>query len=163
MAFWRTYYHIIWPTKQRAPLITAAIEMRLYPYIVERAAEMELQVYALNGWSDHIHLAVGIPPKHAVATVVKHLKGASSHYINHELEATGRFAWARGYGVLSFGERQLATVEAYIQNQKRHHAEQTTNRWLEHTAENDEAGSAAVLGSLHEQQGIYKPWGENLI
>lgn len=104
MAFWRLYYHLVWATKNREPFIQANIESRLYAYAVNKAAELACYVYCINGWYDHIHLIIAIPPKHAVAEVVKCLKGASSHDLNH---GGGRldyqFAWQRGYGALSLG------------------------------------------------------------
>jgi putative transposase len=95
MAFWRLYYHLVWTTKNREPLIQAAIEKRLYGYIVNKAAELEVYIYAINGWYDHIHLVVAIPPKHAVSEVVKRLKGASSHDLNHSYDLDRQFAWQR--------------------------------------------------------------------
>ena len=138
MSFWRLYYHLIWPTKQREHLLTAAVEAQLYPYLVSKAAENDVYVYAINGWFDHIHLVVAIPPKHAVAEIVKRLKGASSYYVSNELRSLEHFAWHRGYGALSVGERQRGIAEAYVLNQKHHHAQQTTNSWLERSADLDE-------------------------
>ena len=134
--FWRLYYHLIWGTKNREPLIEQTVEPRLYGYIVNKAKELGVHVSAIGGCCDHVHLVVSIPPKLSVAYVVKCLKGSSSHQIS---EATQRdFAWQRGYGILSLGERQKATAIAYVQNQKEHHARATTNGWLERWAEFDE-------------------------
>ena len=83
MPFWRTYYHLVWATKNREPLIQPAIERRLYAYLLNKARELEVRVYAINGWFDHVHLVGSVPPKHAVAYVVKRLKGASAFDLNH--------------------------------------------------------------------------------
>jgi putative transposase len=80
--------------------------------------------------SEHVHVAISIPPKLAVATLIGQLKGASSHHINdHYMDGT--FAWQAEYGVLSFSERSLSTIVAYVKNQKKHHAEDTLNRTME--------------------------------
>ena len=121
MPFWRLYYHLIWPTKHREHLLSAAVEAQLFPYLVSKAAENGVYVYTINGWYDHIHLVVAIPPKHAVAEIVKRLKGASSYYVSNELRSMENFAWHRGYGALSVGERQRAIAEIYVLNQKQHH------------------------------------------
>ena len=107
-------------------------------------------MYSINGWYDHIHLVIAIPPKHAVAEVVKHLKGASSHDLNHGGELDYQFAWQRGYGALSLGERQRPQAEEYVANQKDHHQRQTAIAWLERDAELDEGPSDAgiVPGSV---------------
>lgn len=138
MPFWRLYYHLIWPTQHREPLITEAVEARLFPYLVSKATENDVFVYAINGWYDHVHLVVAIPPKHSVAEIVKRLKGASSHYMNYDVRLDRPFGWQRGYGALSVGERQRAIAEAYVARQKEHHARQTANASLERADELDE-------------------------
>jgi putative transposase len=70
---------------------------------------------------DHIHMAVSIPPSMAVATAVQRLKGASSRELNEEFG--GAFGWQGEYSVDSFSERHLDRVIAYVENQRRHHAE----------------------------------------
>ena len=112
-------------------IIQPQIEERLYAYLICKAAELGVYVYIVGGWYDHVHVIVSIPPKLAVAEVVKRLKGASSHYLNHEMGLDLPFAWQRGYGALSFGERQRPIAEAYVANQKQHHRDKTTNAWLE--------------------------------
>lgn len=138
MPFWRTYYHLVWGTKDRSELIGPEVEETLFRYLVKKAAELNVRVFAINGWYDHVHLVVSIPPKHSIATVAKHLKGSSSHYLNIKKLSTEPFAWQRGYGVFTLGESQRARVEAYVHNQKEHHRQQTTNYWLERMDETDE-------------------------
>lgn len=107
MSFWRTYYHIVWTTKNREPMITPEVEPRLFAYIVGKAAELGVYVYAINGWVDHVHLVVAIPPKRSVADVVKMLKGPA-HIMSMRSarvttassgrRATGFSVWARSSG-----------------------------------------------------------------
>lgn len=162
MPYWRTYYHIVWATKNRAPLIQPAVELRLYPYLINKAAELGVRVYAINGWVDHTHVVASIPPKHAVAYVVKRLKGASAFDLNQSGALDEQFNWQRGYGVLTLGERQRPQAEAYVRNQKEHHRQQTTNNWLERTDEFDEGPPDeglkpdVVLPIVHELEPIYQ-------
>jgi len=165
MAFWRHYYHLVWATKRREPLIGPEIEARVYAYLVSKAAELGVYVYAINGWSDHIHLVVAIPPRLSVAEVVKHLKGASAHFVNHGLALDVKFGWQRGYGSLAIGMQQRPIAEAYVRNQKEHHAAQTTNGWLEYCTALDEGPPETGLmvdndtGSVAEEPGDYDVWG----
>ena len=166
MAFWRLYYHLVWATKNREYLIQPNVEGRLYAYIVGKAAELGVYVYAINGWQDHVHLVLSIPPKRAVAYVVKRLKGASAHDLNQTGGLGYHFAWQRGYGALSLGERQRPVAEAYVAGQKRHHERQTTNGWLERYAEFDEGPDDVGLAPesvppvLREPKVAYDTWGE---
>jgi putative transposase len=41
MALWRLYYHIIWATKKREPLITNDIEKKLYGYLIGKADHLQ--------------------------------------------------------------------------------------------------------------------------
>ena len=129
MPFWRTYYHLVWATKNRELLVTPEIEPHLYTYMVHKAAELDVFVYAINGWTDHVHLVVAIPPHVSVSHLVKHLKGASSHDLNQQ-GLTIHFAWQRGYGVLTLGQRQKPDAELYVKRQKEHHRADTAIAWL---------------------------------
>jgi putative transposase len=84
---------------------------------------------------DHLHLAVSIPPKVAIADIVRRLKSASSLIVNRaEGEGEkGRFAWQAEYGVISLGERSLPDVVAYVRNQRAHHADRTVRSSYEET------------------------------
>jgi hypothetical protein len=44
-----------------------------------------------------------------------------------------RFAWQEGYGVLSYGEKAIASVLDYIARQKEHHANGSSLPYLEQT------------------------------
>lgn len=131
MSFWRNYYHLTWSTKNLLPLIKPEIESQLFHYMTRKAAELEVFIYAIDGTEDHVHLVVSIPPKHSVAEVVKLIKGASAHYVNHSLHLPDQFAWQPGYGCLTVGEKQRPLAEVYVKNQKIHHADGTTIGWLE--------------------------------
>ncbi len=145
MPFWRLYYHLVWTTKNREPLIAPQIEARLYAYMVNKAAELGAYTYAINGDPQHTHMVVASPPDLALSKLVQGVKGASSHDINQQ--AIGfRFAWQRGYGALSLGQKQLDVAIAYVDQQKEHHRNQTTHPWLEHYTESDEGPDDHGLG-----------------
>lgn len=167
MAFWRSYAHLVWATKERKPFITATIEKQLFAQIVKKAAELGCYVYAINGIFDHVHLVLTIPPKQSVADVVKELKGASSHFVNHILRpAEFHFEWQRGYGYLTLGQTQLERAITYVEEQKAHHTNYTTNGWLERISEQedgpDEAHPVEQKGILREEQAVYNPYGDPL-
>ncbi len=124
MPFWKLYYHLIWTTKDRQPIIDPMLEKQLYPYLVDKAANIGCHVDAINGMEDHVHIELSIPPKYSIAKIVQLLKGASSH------EFIG-LAWQRGYGIFSLGEKQRHFAIEYVKKQKEHHRQKTTNPWLE--------------------------------
>ena len=130
MSLWRTYYHIVWATKKRMPLISLPVEPILYDYIQAKARSLDSPLYAIGGVTDHIHLIISIPPKLAVAQAVKSIKACSSRYINNTFPEQ-QFTWQREYGVFSLGGKQLPNAIAYVENQERHHDTQTLIRSLE--------------------------------
>lgn len=72
--------------------------------------------------NDHVHIAVSIPPKIALAKFIGEVKGHSSHFVNHVIKPDFEFYWQTEYGALSFGERNLSSVVGYIHKQKERHA-----------------------------------------
>lgn len=66
------------------------------------------------------------------------MKGASSHYVNRELVNRKVLDWQTGYGVVSFGTKDLEWVVSYIRNQKEHHKKATTTERLETSTHGEE-------------------------
>jgi putative transposase len=120
MPYWRLFYHLVWATKERNPSITAAIEPIIERSLTSTLDAMHCIRHAIGFMPDHVHVAVSIPPSLAVSDVVARLKGASARAVNLALPAS-RFAWQGDYGALSFGERSLHDVVAYVMNQKDRH------------------------------------------
>lgn len=132
MSYWRLYYHIIWTTYERHRLIDDAAEQVIAATLHAKAKELRCYIHALGTVEEHLHLAASIPPTIALAAAVGAMKGASSHAVNHLAGQAGRhFKWQDGYGAVSFGERSLPAIVAYVSNQKEHHAGGTTNPLLE--------------------------------
>jgi putative transposase len=130
MTHWRTYYHLVWATHNRQPLITPDHEPLLYKYLYQKATQIDAYCHAIGGMPDHIHVIASIPPKLSIASFVKTLKSSSSKYLNESITKS-RFTWQREYGVFSLGELQLDRAIAYANAQKRHHAELSVIRSLE--------------------------------
>ena len=130
MTVWRTYYHLVWTTCDRLPLITPAVETELYDYLGGKSRSLSCPIHALGGVVDHIHLVVSIPPSLAISAYAKQMKGSSSRFMN-QLSLEQQFAWQREYAVFSLGGKQLDQAVAYVQNQKEHHAQGTVIRILE--------------------------------
>ena len=131
MTYWRLFYHFVWGTKNREPLIAPEWEDPLHNAIAAKAAELAAFVHAIGGVEDHVHLVVSVPPKIALSTFMAQVNGNSSHFANHTLSADAYFAWQAGYGVVSFGGKTLDAMVRYAKNQREHHADGTTIAGLE--------------------------------
>lgn len=124
MTYWRTYYHLVWSTKNREPMLTQERMQMLQQAFRVVAKDKGAYTHAVGGMPDHIHVAVSIPPAVAVSDYVQLLKGSSSRYFSKQITEPGidPFAWQGHYGVLTFGERSLERIVHYIENQAAHHA-----------------------------------------
>jgi len=121
--YWELYYHIVWRTKDSAPMLTASVEPMTHKYLTHRALQTnEAMVHAIGGIEDHIHMAVSLPPTVEIAKWIGDVKGARAHHINHRPCGLGALAWQTEYGVVSFGKRDLPWVVDDIKRQREHHA-----------------------------------------
>lgn len=114
-------FHITWHTKANMPLIKPEIETKLYKFLKRKIIETpEVYFHAVGGIENHIHLAVSVPPSLLISEWIGKLKGGTSYDVNqtskHKL-----LQWQRGYGIVSFGTKDLQWVIDYILNQKEHH------------------------------------------
>lgn len=129
--------HITWHTKNNLPLIKAELEPKLYDFLRKKMRETpEIFIHAIGGVENHIHLAVSVPPQIQPAEWIGQLKGASSHYIN-QLANHKLLEWQNGYGIVSFGTKDLKWVIRYVLNQKEHHKTGKTFERLETIAKED--------------------------
>lgn len=109
-------FHITWHTKDNFPFITEALEPDLYAFIKNRIVTMpNVFFHAIGGIQDHIHLAASFYPPFEIDRWIGEMKGASSHEFGKSLQ------WQKGYGVVSFGTRDLDWVVEYVGNQKERH------------------------------------------
>ena len=120
---WDCKYHIVFIPKKRKKKIFEALRRHLGEIFRELAKQKDSQVVEGHLMSDHVHICLSIPPKHAVSNVVGYIKGKSAiaiarHFGGRERNFTGEVFWARGYFVSTVGLDE-AMVRAYIRNQER--------------------------------------------
>lgn len=131
MPYWQLFYHLVWATKRRQPLLTAEVEPIIYKQLRTKAYALEAIIFALNGIDDHVHMVVAIPPKVSVARFVGQVKGFASTQYNQREEKDSPFFWQAEYAAFSFDRKKLPNFVSYVENQKRHHAQLTTISVLE--------------------------------
>ncbi|MBM4076089.1 MAG: IS200/IS605 family transposase [Planctomycetes bacterium] len=120
--FHEIYLHINWHTKDNSPLIVPRLESLIHGFLTQRCQQSKgVYIHGIGGTENHVHIAVNIEPHVTISDLVGELKGASSHEVN-QLQRMKALEWQRGYGVVSFGRKQLPWVLDYIANQKEHHA-----------------------------------------
>lgn len=149
MPYWQLFYHLVWATKQREPLLTAQIEPLVHGFIRSKVIGLGGTLFALNGMADHVHVVTAIPPAISVARFVGQLKGVSSARYNKSCPSQVLY-WQDEYGAFSFDAKRLPHFVAYVECQKEHHAENTIIAVLERAAN-------ANLQLLREVRSQYTP------
>jgi len=116
-------YHIVFSTKNRIPMITAAARDDLYGYIGGILRGNGGVLLVAGGMPDHVHLLAGWGTSISVAKMLQLIKTNSSKWMNErpDVMAAGRFGWQDGYGGFTVSESQIEVVRKYILNQEEHH------------------------------------------
>jgi REP element-mobilizing transposase RayT len=127
------YLHLVWATWDRLPLISEAIEPRLYAAMAQKCRKLKCVPLAIGGIEDHVHLLVRFHTTVAIATLVKEVKGSSSHLVTHEITPGEFFKWQGSYGAFTLRKEEVPWVEGYIARQREHHAAGTTVEAWERT------------------------------
>jgi putative transposase len=134
----RSYYseinlHIVWHTKDSFPLLTTEIEPLAHRFLKKRIVDTPGAFYhEIGGIETHVHVVVTVPPTLLISEFIGKLKGGTSHDVNQVLGRRQKeLQWQTGYGVVSFGTRDLRWVTEYVRNQHQHHARGTTAERLE--------------------------------
>lgn len=97
MPFWQLFYHIVWATQGRQPLLTAQVESVVYGLLRSKATALGARVFALNGATDHVHMIAAVPPKLALATFIGQIKGVASARYNQSEGLAMPLYWQDGY------------------------------------------------------------------
>ena len=114
-------YHLVWCPKYRRPVLVDEIATRLRYLLIEKAAEFDITVHAIEVRPDHLHLFVQADPTLCVAEIVNRLKGYTSRKMRAQFKTLRTrlpCLWSRSYYAGTVGHVREATVRKYIASQK---------------------------------------------
>jgi putative transposase len=136
--------HIVWHAKSSAPLLTAQVEVLVHHCIRGKLISLPgAYVHEIGGTETHIHIVLSVAPTILVSDLIGKLKGASSHEAHQKLGGGRKLLeWQAGYGVVSFGTKDMEWVESYVRHQREHHARGTAFDRLERITQVDEEAQA---------------------
>ena len=124
--------HIVWRTKDNAPVLRDLVRERAHAFIKHYGCETPgAFIHEVGGVEDHVHVVMTIPPTLLISDWIGKAKGASSYHINQDVVGRKVLEWQGGYGVVSFGKRDLPWVIEYVRNQAAHHKSGTVHDRLE--------------------------------
>lgn len=119
------YIHLVFAVKYRANKIDKKWKDSLNKYICGIINGKKQKAFAINGMPDHIHILVSIRPDISISELVRDIKANSSKWINDQRLVEGKFQWQEGFGAFSYAKSELNNVINYINNQEKHHANQS--------------------------------------
>ena len=122
--FLSLHYHVVFSTKNRDPLITAAWQPRLYEYLGGTVRGLGGIPEEIGGVADHVHLLIGLKATHCLADFMRELKKCSSGWVHDNLNVRP-FAWQEGYGAFTVSPTAREGVRNYIRTQDEHHRAET--------------------------------------
>ncbi len=113
--------HIVFSTKDRAPMLTSDLRARLFPYMGGIMRNLDGVALSINGVADHVHVLASPPATAAPSDFVGKLKANSSKWVHETFPEHRAFGWQLGYSAFSVSCSQKQTVLDYIAGQEEHH------------------------------------------
>jgi len=108
------YYHVVFTTKRRAPLLSEENLQAVKNAFAAKANDLGIEILAINGCIDHMHLLLQLSKASDLGKIVGQLKGYSSRMNTH-------VQWQIGYAAFTVSASAVSFVRKYIRDQKRHH------------------------------------------
>ena len=125
MSYVSAYFHCVFSTKDRRPLITPELRARLWPFIGGIARQNDLKAVEIGGTEDHVHILLSMPASVPIAKAMQLIKGGASKWVHETFPEFRLFRWQEEYGAFSVSVSQLDVVTRYIKGQAEHHRKLT--------------------------------------
>jgi REP element-mobilizing transposase RayT len=114
----RALFHIVITTNDRRNYIPANMLESVRKQIFEIARQHELDLLAVGGTENHMHLLLEVPPETSVAQAVRLIKTNTGRWLR---ESVRLFAWQDDYTAFSVSPSHINRVVKYINYQPEHH------------------------------------------
>ena len=114
-------YHIMWATKYRYKVLFGDVRLRARDICWQVCGENGVEILHGVLSRDHVHMFVSVPPKIAIADLVRKMKGRSSYKLQREFPELkkrywGRKFWGWGYFPTTNGAITEDAVLQYLDN-----------------------------------------------
>jgi len=119
------YYHIVFSTKEREPVLKADRRQDLFGYVWGILKNKQGHLYRINGVEDHVHIFSSLHPMVSLANLVKEIKTSSSQWIKERRVFPSFSHWQDGYAAFTHCHKERDAVIEYIKTQEEHHRRTT--------------------------------------
>src|SRR5258706_2561685 len=82
MSYVSSYFHTVFSTKQRRPMITPLLRERLWPFLGGIARQNKMKALEVGGVEDHVHILLSLPSTLSIAKALQLIKGGSSKWVH---------------------------------------------------------------------------------
>ena len=118
------HVHLIFLTKCRRKVFDGNAIDRLRDHFARICDDFEATLKEMNGEDDHVYLLVEYPPKVAISSLVRSLKGVSSRMLRQERpDIAGHYwkgqLWSPSDFAASCGGAPISIIKQYVEQQQR--------------------------------------------
>ena len=133
---YRCWYHAVWCTKYRRPVLTSnhpgletpplsgdpgPVDERLKEIIGQLAEETGTIIQEIEVMPDHVHMIISVDPQYGVGKFIRLAKGRTSRHLRLEYPSLKRrlpTLWTNSYFVSTVGGAPLQIIKQYVANQR---------------------------------------------
>lgn len=114
-------FHFVWIPRRRRKVLINDVAKRLEEIIEDVAADLNLNILAMEIMPDHVHLFVSCPPNIAADQIMFRIKGRSSRLLRQDFPHLLKMPsmWTRSYFVSTAGNVSTETIKRYIDEQRK--------------------------------------------
>ena len=118
-------YHIVFSTKNRAPVLRRERREDLFCYFWGIIKNRHSDLYRINGVEDHLHILTSLHPTVSLPDFVKEVKTGSALWIKEKRVFKSFSHWQEGYAAFTCSRRDIDDLVEYIRTQAEHHRKTT--------------------------------------
>ncbi len=121
MSYVSSYFHCVFSTKERLPIISPSLRERLEPFLGGIARKNGMKALEIGGVQDHVHILLSLPSTMTISKAMQLIKGGSSKWVHDTFPEHQFFNWQVKYGAFGVSVSLLDRTIAYIKSQEEHH------------------------------------------
>ena len=114
-------FHFVWIPRRRKKVLVGEVATRLEEIIKDLAADLDMNILAMEIMPDHVHLFVSCTPSIAADQIMFRIKGRSSRILRKKFPHLLKMPsmWTRSYFVSTAGNVSTETIKRYIAEQRK--------------------------------------------
>jgi len=118
----QVWLHIVFSTKDRRPFLRdPSNREEMFRMLSHHVKENGCVSASVSGYTDHVHLLVGLSRTITIAKLVENIKTETSKWAKKSINHAQYFSWQSGYGAFSVSHSLRDAVDRYVRNQAEHH------------------------------------------